>query len=114
MDKVTQHKKIVRELVEYIAALCPTDEVIENQLITDDEHGHYLLCAVGWEENDYREYATFLHIDVKTNGRVWIQHDGTDLKVALLLVERGIPKSEIVIGFRAPFRRQLMGEYAIE
>ena len=48
MDKVTAYKKIIKNIVEEVAALSPEFENgIENQLITDDEHGHYLYFGVG-------------------------------------------------------------------
>jgi len=106
MDKINQYKRIVRTLVEEVAAMAPSDEQVENQLITDNKHGHYLLYSVGWENEDYREYGSFVHIDIKADGKIWIQHDGTDLKLALLLIEQGVPKDDIVLGFRAPFRRE--------
>jgi XisI protein len=112
MDKVFLNKNIVRNLIEEIALISPSDEFIETQKSIDDVNGHYMLSSVGWEGN-YREYSTFLHIDVKPNGMVWIQHDGTDLKVALLLSENGIPKSDIVLGFHIPFQRKLIPEFAI-
>ncbi len=113
MDKVNEYKKIVRELVSEIAAMMPVEENgIENQIITDDQHGHYLLFSVGWEGKQWH-YTSFLHLDVKPNGRVWLQHDGTDLRVAEQLVERGIPKSDIVVGFQPPYARSRMGDYAI-
>jgi XisI protein len=51
MDKVTQYKKLVRELAEEVANLgqLPND-LIATQLITDDEHGHYLIYFNGWKE----------------------------------------------------------------
>lgn len=113
MDKIKKHQAIVREIVEEIAAMIPPEETVETQLITDDEHGHYLLTSVGWTK-DYREFNTFVHIDVKSDGKVWIQHDGTDLKIALLLVEKGIPKKDIVLAFHAPHRRQWIPEFAVE
>ena len=87
---------------------------VENQLITDDEHGHYLYFGVGWE-NKGKDwfYATFIHIDVRPNGRVWLQHDGTDLRIANQLIERGIPKNDIVIGFQPPYVRDMMQDFAI-
>ena len=112
MDKVKKHKAIVRKVVEYIASISPSDEHVETQLIADDEHGHYLLYSVGWE-NMYREYGAFVHIDVKPDGKVWLQHDGTDLRVALMLVEEGISKKDIVLAFHAPHRRELMPEFAL-
>lgn len=66
----------------------------------DNERGHYLLFSIGWP-NDHREYLPFVHIDVQPSGKVYIQHDGTDLKIALLLVEKGIPKHDIVLAFQA-------------
>jgi XisI protein len=113
MDKVMNYKNIVRTLSQYIASISPSDANVETQLIMDDERGHYLLYSVGWENNDYREYAPFVHIDIKSDGKVWIQHDGTDLKIALMLVDKGIPKSDIVLGFRSPFRRQEISEFAV-
>jgi hypothetical protein len=112
MDKITNYKDIIRTLSQYIASISPSDANVETQLIMDDERGHYLLYSVGWENNDYREYAPFVHIDIKSDGKVWIQHDGTDLKIALMLVDKGIPKSDIVLGFRSPFRRQDISEFA--
>ena len=44
-------------------------------------------------------------MDVKSDGRVWIQHDGTDLKIADRLVSEGIDKKDIVIGFHPPHAR---------
>lgn len=112
MDKVKKYKAAARKVAEYIASISPSDENVETQLITDDEHGHYLLYSVGWEKT-YREYGAFVHMDVKPDGKVWLQHDGTDLRVALLLVEEGVPKKDIVLAFQAPHRRELLPEFAL-
>lgn len=111
MDKIAQYKKIVGELVEYVFSICPTSKEVEIQKIMDELHGHYLLYSVGWEGSDW-VYGSFVHIDVKSTGRVWIQHDGTDLRLADELALRGIPKSDMVIGFQAPHSRQFMEEFA--
>ncbi|MBO0931432.1 XisI protein [Fibrella aquatilis] len=113
MDKLTQHKAIVRRVVTEIAEMTPSDERAETQLITDDEHGHYVLFSVGWYKK-YREYLPFVHLDVRPDGKVYVQHDGTDLVIAEWLVREGIPKSEIVLAFQAPSRRAYMEEYAVE
>ena len=113
MDKIAKYKKIVRDLMLYIASISPSDEKVETQLIMDDERNHYLLYSVGWEETNYREYSPFVHIDIKPDGKVWLQHDGTDLTIALMLFERGIPKSDIVLGFKSPYRRKDIPEFAM-
>jgi hypothetical protein len=79
-------------------------------LIIDPERRHYQLVNVGWL-NNRRIYGCILHIDIKAD-KVWIQHNGTERDVAADLVELGIPKSRIVLGFQSPFKRQLT-EFAV-
>jgi hypothetical protein len=112
MEKIAQYQTIIADLVKQIGAWVVEDN-IENQVIIDHENGHYLLFSVGWYENTKREYAPFLHIDLKSSGKVYLQHDGTDLKVALLLAEKGIDKTDIVLAFHAPQRRQFVEGFAL-
>jgi hypothetical protein len=113
MDKVAHYKKLVRGLVEEVAAMGDlTAKSIQTQLITDDEHGHYLLYLSGWRDEESRTYGCFLHIDVAADGKVWLQNDGTDLMIAQMLQQKGIPKNEIVLGFQAPYKRPMM-DYAL-
>jgi len=112
MDKLENHKKIVREITQQIADMTPSDEVSETQFIADDQQGHYLLFSVGWYNNQ-REYLPFVHIDVKPDGKVWIQHDGTDLVIAQWLIDKNISKSDIVLAFQAPARRELIPDFAV-
>lgn len=113
MDRLTQHKAIVRQLVEDVARMTPSDAHAETQLIIDDERGHYVLFSVGWA-NNRREYVPFVHLDVRDDAKVHIQHDGTDLRLADRLVEEGIAKRHIVLAFQAPNRRKLIPEFAVE
>lgn len=113
MDRIIKHKKIVKELVESIGKMTPNDETTETQIILDDSGGYYVLFDIGWE-NEYRIYLPYLHLTVKKDGKIWIEHDGTDLVVADLLVEKGISKKEIVLAWQAPFRRKLIPEFAVE
>ncbi len=114
MDKVAKHKKIVRQIIDETGNLgkVPGD-LIETQFITDDEHGHYLLYFSGWRTEESRTYGCFLHIDVRPDGKVWLQYDGTDLEIAEQMAEKGISKKDIVLGFFAPFRRKLNKEFAV-
>lgn len=49
-----------------------------------------------------------VHIDL-IEDKVWIQYDGTEDGVAMELVEAGIPKENIVLGFRPPEIRPYTG-----
>jgi len=111
MENIEKYKNIVKNSLLEIAQWIPFDDKIAVETIFDDQRGHYLLLTVGWE-NDRREYAILLHIDIKTNGRVYLQHDGTDLEFALRLAEKGILKSDMVIAYRSPFQRQFIENFA--
>ena len=112
MDKVAKYKTIVTALMKEVQSQVPTDiNGVEEQFIFDQENGHYLYFGVGWQKNNYI-YSSYIHIDVKASGRVWLQHDGTDWIIADRLVERGIPAHDIVIGFQPPQARPLMAEFA--
>jgi XisI protein len=77
--------------------------------VFDQEKDHYLLMAVGWQGNQ-RIYAPLVHIDI-IDGKLWIQHDGTERGVALDLEAGGVPKDRIVLVFQHLNRRKY-GDYA--
>ena len=105
MDKVTQYKLIVRDIALETGKLGDRPEnAIENQIILDEERGHYLLYFNGWKGSK-RTYGCYFHVDVSKDGKVWVQHDGTDLRIAQQLVDRGIPHCDIILGFHSPLKR---------
>ena len=72
---------------------------IQFELVFDRENDRYLLMLVG-RDNDRRVHGCLIHIDI-INGNFWIQRDGTEYGVANELVEAGVPKDKIVLGFRS-------------
>ena len=111
MDKVTKHKEIVKAAIQKYADLMEFKEPIEKQLIFDDERGHYLLMKVGWR-NSKPVYGTTFHVDVRPDGKVWVQRDNTDVVLVDDLLAGGIPANEIVLAFHAPSMRPYM-EFAV-
>lgn len=111
MDKIEKYKKIVVGIIKEVAEMTPSDNESETQVIMDMERGHFILFSLGWYNNT-REYLPFVHIDVKPDGKIWIQHDGTDLVLAQWLIDKGVPKKDIVLAFHAPARRELIPEFA--
>ncbi len=77
------------------------------QTIFDRENDHYELVNLGWNAHK-RIRGCLLHIDIK-DGKIWIQHDGTEDGVAADLVEMGIPKEDIVLAFHPPYKRKDTG-----
>ncbi len=60
----------------------------EIQTIFDTERDHYQLLYVGWRGNK-RDFGCILHLDIK-DGKIWIQHDGTEIGIANQLFEMGV------------------------
>jgi hypothetical protein len=65
------------------------------------------MLAVGWE-GIKRVHGCIVHVEI-INGKVWIQQDGTEDGIAGELLEKGIPDSDIVLGFRPAELRQYTG-----
>ena len=103
MDRDDRYRAIVKRVLQEIAEMTPSDDNVRSELVCDDALGHYQLGQVGWE-NKRRIDEVFVHIDV-LNGKVWLQHDGTNLRIAEDLVRSGIPKEDIVLAFHHPSRR---------
>ena len=107
MDKVSKYKNIVREIIDEVGSLFQhPDDPIKVVNIKDENSGNYLLFNDGWDKTKSRIYGCFLHMHVASDGKVWFQHDGTDLEVGKTLMERGVPPKDIVVGFHHPSMRE--------
>jgi hypothetical protein len=112
MDKLTKYRTIVEEVLRYYHNLFRNgdqDSPIEDQILIDHENGHYQLLHIGWQGLKH-VYGCPLHIDIKDD-KVWLQRDLIDVEggIAGELVERGIPKEDIVLAFHAPYKRPYTG-----
>jgi hypothetical protein len=110
MDKLSHYCSCIRNILHRYETHVPCYGEIEIQLIEDTEHDHYQVYTVGWH-NNRRIHGCTLHIDIK-DGKIWIQHNGTEDRIAEELVDSGVPKEDIVLGFHAPYRRQFT-DYAV-
>src|SRR5271168_4307231 len=104
MDKVRRHGELIENLLREYGTHKPSYGDVEVETIFDPIQGHYQLVNVGWHGNR-RVHGCVMHIDVK-DGKIWIQHDGTEDGIADRQVAAGVPKDEIVLGFQSPFQRK--------
>jgi len=110
METLTRYRQILYDLLRQYAHK-PSHGEITPEVIVDAEQNHYELMHVGWG-GSRRVHGSVLHIDI-INGKIWIQHDGTAPGVALDLVEAGVPREDIVLGFRPDYVRPHTGYAAI-
>lgn len=109
MDPVTDDREIIRRVLRPYAATRYAYGDIHNETIFDEENARYLVVSQG-RMGKKRVHGCLLHVEI-IDGKIWIQRDGTEDGVADDLVEAGIPRSRIVLGFWDPEARKL-GDFA--
>ena len=109
-SRITQYRSIVEQVLQDYAGFLGHDDQVQVELVFDREHDRYLLVELGWQ-NDDRIYGTLLHLEI-VGDKIWIQQDGTEEGVAAELIVAGVPKSQIVLGFKSLDRRRLT-EFAV-
>jgi len=105
MDPRLRYQQIIKTILQEHANYRNTiPDRYHSQLLFDDERGGYLVLDIGWNDDNYLP-ATPIHINL-IDGKIWIQYDDTEEGVATDLLAAGIPKEDIVLGFRHPNVRQ--------
>src|SRR5438270_11335794 len=100
MDQLDRYREIVRRLIEEYSSYKPAYGDIRTEAVVDREHDHYEVMQVGWDKHR-RVHGSIIHIDIR-DGKVWIEHNGTDKRIGEELVAAGIPRQDIVLGFQPP------------
>ena len=104
MDRLATYREIVKRLITEYVTWKPSYGDIEVETIFDESQNHYELVYAGW--NGYRRiHGAVIHVDIR-DGKVWIQHDGTEGGIAEELVRAGIPREHIVLAFHHPDKRK--------
>jgi hypothetical protein len=104
MDTLDDYRTLIQAIVKEYAQYKPSHGDIDVELVIDQERDHYELVHAGWS-GDYRIHGSVIHIDIR-DGKIWIQHDGTEEGIANRLVEAGVPRQNIVLAFKHPTLRQ--------
>jgi XisI protein len=110
MAELNEYQRKIQDLLTELANYGTSDGQVESQLIFDPDRNHYQLVHVGWR-NKRRIYGCVVHLDIK-DGKIWVQHNGTEFDISIELAERGIPKQNIVNGFHSSYMRQFT-EFAV-
>lgn len=106
MDKLAYYKTVTKEMLEeYLARheASRHDTDVQTLLITDDEHGHYMILKCGWHGKD-RVQHILIYIRL-VGGKIWVEEDWTDYEVVERLLESGIPQEDVVLAFHHPLLR---------
>jgi hypothetical protein len=102
MEKLN-YSEIVQKILARHVKNCSNRQT-EIQLLFDTERDRYQVMNVGWQELT-RVFGCIIYIEIKQS-KIWIERDGTEIGVANELVEAGIPKEDIILAFKAPYKRK--------
>lgn len=104
MDKLEEYRCSVKSVFTEYAAIPYAHGDLECKAVFDEVRDRYLLVTVGWDRGSYVHF-TLAHVDV-SDGKLWIQWDRTEDGIADELVALGVPKEDIVLGFKSERMRR--------
>ncbi|MBD2411533.1 XisI protein [Nostoc calcicola FACHB-389] len=107
MGKIEKYRHLVKQILEKYASYKFSSAEIEVMPVFDLERDRYQVVSAGWKD-ERRIYGCSVHIDIK-DGKIWIQHDGTEIGFADELVNLGVPREDILLAYHSPFMRQFDG-----
>lgn len=106
MDRIEAYKKIIQDcLMEEADKPINPNYAVPCVFVQDQLADRFILLAKGWLKKRYVHYFIY-HIEI-IDEKIWIHEDRTDTGIALALVERGIPKSAIILGYLPNYARAL-------
>lgn len=105
MDKLMNYRQIVQTVLQKQADFDNSVSLgpLETFAILDEKRDHYVLLRSGWQDTK-RIRSVIVYVRLQKD-KVWIEEDWLEDGVAPLLMEAGIPKEDIVLGFRHPTMR---------
>jgi XisI protein len=104
MDSLDKYREVVEATLAEYASVPYAHGEITTEIVFDRVNDRYLLVNVGWDRGR-RIHGCLVHIDL-IDGKIWIQRDGTEAGIVNELERVGVPKADIVLGFRPPEIRQ--------
>lgn len=107
MDRLNTYRQIIRSVLQPYTQIAYANLTAKNRQIFDPETDRYPILSEGWNRQQHL-HSCLIHIEI-VNEKVWIQLDNTEDGVAEELIQAGIPKQDIVLGFHEPEVRQYTG-----
>lgn len=109
MDPVIDEREVIRACLRELVQIRYANGDIQNETVFDETAGRYLVMSQGWM-GPRRVHGCLVHVEI-LGDKIWVQRDGTEHGIANSLVEAGIPRARIVLGFWDPEARAA-GDFA--
>lgn len=110
MDRLTDARTALAEIVRreagHLARAVGGQPGVETVTVLDPEHDQYGLFQVGWQSDAPRRVLRPVFFARIKGGKVWVEEDNTDFTLADLLMDAGVRREDIVLGFLHPDERR--------
>ena len=81
-------------------------------LVIDKQNRHYQLLSASWEGKSLYHCRILMHFHLREDGIICIFENHTEIELVDVLMEQGVPKSDILLSFLPQAARQYAG-YAV-
>jgi hypothetical protein len=110
MADLEKYRQYIKELILSRSKNKYANSSLEKKPVFDSERDRYLLMVNGFEGIKRYDYA-LIDVEIRS-GKFWIHYDGLEDGVAAYLLEKNVPKEDIVLAFYSPEKRKLT-EFAV-
>ncbi|NET30379.1 MAG: XisI protein [Okeania sp. SIO1I7] len=98
---------MVQALLLDYAQFKPANGDFEVQTLFDTERNHYQILHLGWQNKRWVHHCT-IHLDIRDE-QIWLFKNSTEHDIEEDLMNFGVPKTDIVLGFVPAKIRAMMG-----
>lgn len=111
-DKSEEYRQLITSVLNEQPPIihASSDDEVETHAVYDHSRGRYMLYQIGWLDKK-RTHSALVYVRIY-NDKIWIEEDWTEDGITPELLAAGVPKEDIVLGFRHPSMRPLT-EFAV-
>jgi hypothetical protein len=108
LRKTAKYEKAIITVLNEFADFWRSSRGVKNQVVIDKGNHVYLLNIFGWQNGESYVHTIAFHIQI-IDGKVWIHQNNTEAMIADELIEKGVAKEDIVLGFLHEMDRAYSG-----
>src|SRR3982751_1567630 len=98
MDSLDRYREIIGRVLTDLANIDHSQHGLTSRPVFDRDHDNYLVVTTGWDGLRRVDHI-IAHLEI-IEGKIWAQADNTNIGIVRELEEAGVPKHDIVLGFR--------------
>lgn len=110
MDKIKHYQDVIIQFLHHYNQATGgnlPNQPTQRRILIDKINNSFQLLAIGWRKEHYI-FGPVFHFDI-LDGRIWMQCNNTEWEAVDFLMEKGVERFDIVLGFVPEYARQASG-----